>query len=257
MKLIVGNWKMNIGTRESSALSRGVLLGLRGQRVVPDVVVCPPFPSLGEVHKIVARSRVALGAQNVFWEDAGAFTGEVSARMLTELGVQYVIIGHSERRRHLRETDDMVHAKVVAAVRGKLTPIVCVGETQEQRSRGEAETVVAEQLRTALRHARFGREGLVVAYEPVWAIGTGESATPQDAVMMHEMIRRVLSEELAQDAAQKTRVIYGGSVDGGNAYAFLREPVIEGVLVGGASVKISQFNEIIKAASDVLEAQAA
>lgn len=255
MKLIIGNWKMNIGIRESAALSRGVLLAVRGQKVVPDVVVCPPFVALGEVRKIVARSRVALGAQNMHFEDSGAFTGEISARMLLELGVAYVIIGHSERRQHMHETNDMIHAKIIAALSHKLKPILCVGETHEERERGHSERAVAEQLRSALRHVKIGRDGLVVAYEPVWAIGTGEAATPADAVAMHEMIRRVIGEELPEDAAKNSPIIYGGSVDGANAYSFLREPAIQGVLVGNASVKISQFTEIIKAASDVLEAQ--
>ena len=254
-KIIVGNWKMNIGTRESIALARAVLLSLRGKKTVPDVVVCPPFVALGEVRKAVAKSRVALGAQNVFWEDQGAFTGEVSPRMLVELGVSHVIIGHSERRGHLRETDDMVHAKVMAALRHRLTPILCVGETSEQRKRGEAEQVVADQVRAALRHAKVGRERLLVAYEPIWAIGTGEAATPEDAVTMHELIRRVLQEELSADAAAGTKILYGGSVDGTNAYAFLREPMVQGVLVGGASVKITQFTEIVSAAIDAAEGE--
>jgi triosephosphate isomerase len=257
MKLIVGNWKMNIGSRESIALARAVLLAVRGKKTVPDIVVCPPFPSLGEVRKVVARTRVSLGAQNMFWEDTGAFTGEVSGRMLTELGVTHAIIGHSERRGHLHETDDMVHAKLVAAARNKLTPILCVGETHEQRERGEAEAVVSEQVRAAVRHVKFAREGLIVAYEPVWAIGTGEAATPKDAVLMHELIRRVLGEVMGADAANAVRILYGGSVDGENAYAFLREPAVNGVLVGGASVKISQFSEILNAASDVMEGQGA
>jgi triosephosphate isomerase len=254
MKLIVGNWKMTIGTRESIALARAVLLSTRGKRIVPDVVLCPSFVALGEVRKVLAKSRVTMGAQDVFWEDTGAFTGEVSPRMLLEFGVTHVIVGHSERREHLRETDDMVHAKVLACLRQNLVPILCVGETREQRQRGEAEAVVSEQVRAAVRHARVGREGLVVAYEPVWAIGAADAATPADAVMMHEMIRRILREELPAHTVN-VPVLYGGSVDGSHAYAFLREPAVDGVLVGGASVKISQWNEILKAASDVLEAQ--
>ncbi len=256
-KLIVGNWKMKIGTRESIALARGVLLALRGKRTVPEVVVCPPFVALGEVRKAVAKSRVALGAQNVFWEDDGAFTGEISPRMLTELGVTHVIVGHSERRAHLAETDEMVHAKLVAAARNKLTPILCVGETADERARGEAESKVAAQVRAAVRHVRFGREGFAVAYEPIWAIGTGESATPADAVAMHAHIRRILVAELDGPTAAKAPILYGGSVDGTNAFSFLREPEIGGVLVGGASVKIHQFIEILNAASDVIEGEQA
>lgn len=256
-KLIVGNWKMKIGTRESIALARGVLLALRGKRVVPDLVLCPPFVALGDVHKVVARSRVGLGAQNMFWEDEGAFTGEISPRMLTELGVTHVIVGHSERRSHLHETDEMIHAKLEAAVRNKLTAILCVGETADQREGGDAEKIVAAQVRAAVRQVRFGREGLMLAYEPIWAIGTGKAATPADAVAMHTLMRRALAEELDGPTAARTPILYGGSVDGTNAFSFLREPMVGGVLVGGASVKIHQFIEIMNAAIDVIEGESA
>lgn len=252
-KLIIGNWKMNIGVRESVALARAVLLSTRGKHVTPDIVLCPPFVALSEVRKVVARSRVALGAQNMFWEDAGPFTGEISPRMLVEMHCSHVIVGHSERRAHLAETDSMVHAKVVAAFRNKLTPILCVGETLEEHKRGEAEQIVASQLRAALQHTRPGQAGLVIAYEPVWAIGTGETETPQNTAIMLELIRRVLKEELPENIVKATPVIYGGSVDDANAYAFLREPEINGVLVGGASIHVRKFTEILNAAIDVME----
>lgn len=255
-KLIVGNWKMNIGVRESVALARAVLLSTRGKHVTPDIVLCPPFVALSEVRKVVARSRVALGAQNMFWEEAGSFTGEISPRMLVEMHCSHVIIGHSERRQHLLETDSMVHAKIVVAFQSKLTPILCVGETLEEHKRGEAEQVVASQLRAALQHTRPGQAGLAIAYEPVWAIGTGQAETPQNAAIMHELIRRVLKEELPEHVVKATPVLYGGSVDDANAYAFLREPEIDGVLVGGASVHSRKFAEILNAAEDVMEGQA-
>lgn len=252
-KLIVGNWKMNIGVRESVALARAVLLSTRGARLTPDIVLCPPFVALSEVRKVVARSRVSLGAQNMFWEDAGSFTGEISPRMLTEMHCSHVIVGHSERRQHLLETDSMVHAKVVAAFQSKLTPILCVGETLEEHKRGEAEQVVASQLRAALQHTRPSPAGLVVAYEPVWAIGTGVAAYPQDAVAIHALIRRLIKEEISESVAKVTPVLYGGSVDDANAFTFLREPEIDGVLVGGASVHSRKFVEIMNAATDVME----
>lgn len=256
MKTIVGNWKMNVGTRESVALARGVLLALRGKRTLPEVVACPPFVALSEVRKIVARSHVALGAQDVFWEETGAFTGEVSARMLTELGTTHVIVGHSERRAQLGETDETVNKKTLAALAHGLTPIICVGETAAEREAGEAEAVVKRELRTALHHVKLKpKDRLFVAYEPVWAIGSGTPATPADAVAMHRFIKSLLADFLPQQKDGQVGVLYGGSIDGKNAYAFLRENEIDGLLVGGASVKLNEFSDILAAAMDVLEGQ--
>jgi triosephosphate isomerase (TIM) len=255
MKTIVGNWKMNVGTRESVALARGILLALRGKKALPTVIACPPYTAIAEVRKVVARSHVLLGAQDVFWEEVGAFTGEVSVRMLGEHGVTHVIVGHSERRRVLGETDEMVGKKLACALGAGLVPILCVGEDKKERAEGKAEDVVGRQLTAALGSLTpKGRAKLMIAYEPVWAIGTGEAATPADAVAMHAFIR-AQAGKLLPSLASSTQVLYGGSVDGSNAYAFLREKEVDGVLVGGASVKLKEFSDILAAASEVIEAQ--
>jgi len=256
MKTIIANWKMNVGVRESVALARGTLLTLRGRRILPEVVICPPFIALSEVHKVVARSAVFLGAQNLFWEDHGAYTGEISGRMLTELGVSYVIIGHSERREYLGETDEMIRNKVAHALANQLNVILCVGETTAERKSG----VNRERVRTQLVHVLAGvrlksHERLMIAYEPVWAIGTGEIPEVADILAINEYIRSILTDVLPEMDANKIRVLYGGSVEGNNAYPFLREQKIDGLLVGGASVKLNQLKEIIDAASEVLDAQ--
>jgi triosephosphate isomerase len=256
MKTIIGNWKMNVGVRESVALARGTFLALRGRSLIPEVVICPPFVALSEVHKVAARSAVSIGAQNVFWEDHGAYTGEISGRMLTELGVSYVIIGHSERREHLSETDEMIKKKVLHALSNQLSVVLCVGETSQERKEGAQRERIGTQIARALSGVRLkNHERLLIAYEPVWAIGTGETPEVSEILSMHEHIRSVLSDVFPDIDSNKVRVLYGGSVDGGNAYPFLREKTIDGLLVGGASVKVNQFKEIIDAASEVLEAQ--
>lgn len=256
MKTIIGNWKMNVGVRESVALARGTLLALRGRKMVPDVVICPSFVALSEAHKVVARSSVALGAQNVFWEDQGAYTGEISPRMLTELGVAYVIVGHSERREHFGETDEMVGKKLARALEHGLTPVLCIGETKEQRDAGQQRNRLRDELVSALNGVRLKhRDRLFVAYEPIWAIGTRQTPEVADVKATHGFIREMLAEIFSSTDSKAIQVLYGGSVDGENAYAFLREDEVDGVLVGGASVKLNQFKDIIAAASEVLEAQ--
>lgn len=245
---------MNVGVRESVALARGTLLTLRGRSKIPEVVICPPFVALSEVHKVVAHSAAQLGAQDVFWEDQGAYTGEISARMLTELGVNFVIVGHSERREHLCETDEMIKQKVSRTLANQLSVILCVGETEKEREQGITRERVRSQLAQALADARLkDANRLLVAYEPVWAIGTGATPEVAEVVSIHEFIRSVLTDLFPNIDAQKVRVLYGGSVDGVNAYPFLRERQIDGLLVGGASVKINQFKEIIASASEVIE----
>lgn len=256
MKTIIANWKMNVGVRESVALARGTLLTLRGRKLVPELVICPPFVALSEVHKVVARSAVGLGAQNVSWADAGAYTGEISARMLAELGVTHTIIGHSERRELLHETDEMVNKKVLHALAAQLIPIVCVGESSDERQSRKTQEVIAHQLKTALQNVRLrGSDQLLIAYEPVWAIGTGEAASVSEILETHLFVRSLLQELFGIHNHGQVRVLYGGSVDHENAYSFLRESEVDGVLVGGASVKINQFKDIVLAACEVLEAQ--
>ncbi len=256
MKTIIANWKMNVGVRESVALARGTLLTVRGRKVIPELIICPPFVALGEVRKVVARSAAKLGAQNMSWERKGAMTGEISSRMLQELNVTHAIIGHSERRHKLGETDDMVHQKIEHAISEKIIPILCVGETAEERKAGEAREVVKTQIAKAFSGIRLHDSDLVyVAYEPVWAIGTGDAAEIGDVLEMHEYIRTILGEVFSLLPEENLRVLYGGSVDGENAYQLMRESQVDGVLVGGASVKLNQFSKIVDASVDVLEAQ--
>lgn len=255
MKIVIGNYKMQVGTRESVALARGVLHGIRGSETLPDIVICPTYTALGEVRKVLARSHIALGAQNVAAVPAGAMTGEVSAAQLADAGCTYALIGHSERRAALGETDTMVHDKISQALAQAITPIVCVGEAKEVRDAGRAEEVVAAQVRAAFSGIRPPkRMKAVVAYEPLWAIGTGTSATPADVIAMHRIIRKAVHEVVDIDDADVV-VVYGGSVDGANAYSLLREREIDGVLVGGASVKIHEFLAVIAAAAEVIDAQ--
>lgn len=252
MKTVIGNWKMEVGTRESIALARGALLSVRGKRVIPELIICPPFTALSEVRKVVARSSVSLGAQDMFWEDSGAYTGEVSPRMLEEHGVSHVILGHSERRQILGEIDEMINKKADTALGHGLTPIICIGETKEQRDAGEAQSVVENQVRAVLKDLVLkGKDEIMLAYEPIWAIGSGESAQATDAIEMHKVIRRIVNDVMGEGA--KVKILYGGSVNDENAYSFLRESEIDGVLVGGASVKMSQFTKIVDAAADVME----
>lgn len=254
MKYIIGNYKMHLTGRESAALARGVLHGIRGSEVLPEIVICPSYTALGEVRKVIARSHVVLGAQNVAATPAGPYTGEVSAAQLADVGCTHVLVGHSERRHGLGEGDAAVQSKLVEALAAGVTPILCVGETHDERSAGKAEDVAARQVRAGLQGASFPkRVKCIIAYEPVWAIGSGSAATPDDAVAMHRVIRRAAGE--AGVAADSCVVLYGGSVDGSNAYTFLRERDVDGVLVGGASLKVHEFLAIITAAVDVLQAQ--
>lgn len=255
MKTVIGNWKMNVGTRESVALARGVILALRGKKTLPEVVICPPFVAFSDVRKIIARSSVAMGAQNMFWEESGSFTGEISPRQMLELGISHVILGHSERRQILLETDEMVNKKFRLALSQKLMPIICVGETKEERDSGRAKDIVAAQLHGAFSGVPIrGADQFFIAYEPIWAIGTGEAAEPNDAVEMHSFIKEHLKTVLGNEGIE-ARVLYGGSVNPENAYDFLRESLVDGVLVGGASVKLQQFASILNAAMDVVEGQ--
>jgi triosephosphate isomerase (TIM) len=257
MKTIIANWKMNVGVRESVALARATLLTLRGRRVIPELVVCPPYVALSEVRKVVARSHVALGSQNMSWEAQGSFTGEISPRMLEELGVSHVLIGHSERRQLLHEDDDIINRKLKKALDHDLVPVLCIGESAQQREAGDARDVINAQLARGLDGARLNRtDRLFVAYEPIWAIGKGKSAELGQVLEMHGYIRDILAGLFSGIDEGQVRVLYGGSVDADNAYRFLREDQVDGVLVGSASIKINQFNDIVSAASEVLEARA-
>lgn len=257
MKTIIANWKMNVGVRESVALARGALLTLRGRKAIPHLVICPPFIALSEVRKVVARSSADLGAQNVFWESSGSYTGEISTRMLQEVGVSHVIVGHSERRRDLGETDEMIAKKVRQVLSDHMNPVVCIGETKQEREQGNTREIIQDQLSAAIHGIKLPPSvEIFIAYEPVWAIGSGDSASVGDVIEVHQFIRSILTEWFG-DESSRFHILYGGSVDGENAYGFLRETEIDGVLVGSASIKINQFKGIVGAAVEVLDAQQA
>ncbi len=254
MKIVIANWKMNLTVRESVALARGVLRGIRGKVKLPEIVLCPSFPALGEMRKIMARSKINLGAQNVHWEPSGAQTGEVSTRQLAESKVSHVIVGHSERRA-LGETDEMVNKKIKAVMDSKMIPVLCLGEPAGVRKKGgdEAAAYVQDQLKASLDGVRFNNKPFFIAYEPIWSISSSfvKQATPEEVVNMHEVIRSELDKTYGHDDTTKVHIIYGGSINKANAHSFLREPAVEGVLVGSASIKLSEFNEIIKVATEV------
>jgi triosephosphate isomerase len=245
--IVAGNWKMNTTVDEAIALVECMVPELRRLATV-ERVVCPPFVSLVPVRKRLRETGVLLGAQNMFYEDKGAYTGEVSPVMLKGLA-DYVILGHSERRQYFGETDEIVNRKVRAALRHELRPILCVGETLEERERGETRHVVGRQVRGALADLREA-PGLVVAYEPVWAIGTGRQPTPEDAGEVIAFIRSVLAECLGPDAARSTRIQYGGSVTPENFPPFIAHPEIDGALVGGASLKAESFVALVRQAAE-------
>ncbi|WP_153557950.1 triose-phosphate isomerase [Roseimaritima sediminicola] len=246
--LIAGNWKMNTRRDSAAALAKGVVDGLSDSTDV-EVVLCPPSVYLAAVEECVVGTHVALGGQNLCAEGDGAFTGEVNAAMLTDIGCGYVILGHSERRQLFGETDADVSKKLHAALAGNLIPIVCVGETQQQRETGETEQVVREQVKGSLAGLDEARAaGIVIAYEPVWAIGTGLTATPEQAEAVHAFIRKLLAEDFGEDVAGQIRLQYGGSVKPANAKELLGQENIDGALVGGASLKAEDFLQIIAAA---------
>ncbi len=244
--LVVGNWKMHGALAEARELAQSVRDGLKRPRGV-EVVVCPPFTALAAVAEVLAGSAIALGAQNCHWEPNGAFTGEVSPAMLADLGCRWVLLGHSERRQIFRETDEEINRKVGGALRHGLRPVLCVGETADERRQGLTFTVVEGQLRAGwagLSAEDIGRCAL--AYEPVWAIGTGVNAAPSQAAEVHGYLRGLVSELGSKELAQSVRILYGGSVKAENAATLTQEPDIDGVLVGGASLQAPSFIAIAK-----------
>lgn len=245
--IIVGNWKMHTTAEECSALCRAVRDRIDGVAGV-DAAVCPPFPFLGEAKAALAGSSVGLGAQNVHWAEKGAFTGEVSPLMLRGL-VDYAIIGHSERRQYFCETDETVNQRLKAALAHGLTPIVCVGETQEQREAGQTEEVLERQVRAALDGAAW-TGACVLAYEPIWAIGTGLAASASQANEAIAFIRQLVADASTPQAAEATRIQYGGSVKADNAAELFGQAEIDGALVGGASLDPDAFAAIVRAAAD-------
>jgi triosephosphate isomerase len=244
--IIAGNWKMNKTVAESLDLVRGLKLELANIKEV-DIVISPPFTALSEVSKAILDSNIRLGAQNMSENNVGAFTGEIASVMLKEFSVRYVILGHSERRQYQKETDALIAKKAAAVHAASLKPIVCVGETLEEREGGHMEKVLETQVRGSL--AGLTKEQMsetIVAYEPVWAIGTGKTATTAQAQEAHAYIRRLLVKNFDEAVARRVRIQYGGSVKPSNARELMSQPDVDGALVGGASLEARNFSDIIK-----------
>jgi triosephosphate isomerase (TIM) len=250
-KIIAANWKMNLTQAEAASFVETFLLEISESTDV-EIIIVPPFTALAAVNAALEQAQhIKVGAQNMHWERSGAFTGEISPAMLRDLFVRYVVLGHSERRTLFGETDEIVNRKVRSAHEAMLRPIVCVGETLEQRERGDVEKVLGTQLRGSL--AELGGKELqetVIAYEPVWAIGTGKTATADQAQEAHAFIRRTLGEISDEATADKIRIQYGGSVKPDNARTLMSQPDIDGALVGGASLDPRSFAQIVQAAGE-------
>lgn len=244
-KLIVGNWKMNGGLAANQALLDGLRAGLGAVR--SRAAVCVPHPYLAQVQLLLAGSPIALGAQDVSAHVSGAFTGEVSAGMLRDFGVRYCIVGHSERRQYHGETDEVVALKAKQALAQGITPIVCVGETLAQREAGQTEAVVKRQLAAVIHENGHCISEIVVAYEPIWAIGTGQTATPEQAQQVHAVLRAQIRAATAH--AQRVSILYGGSMNAANAADLLAQPDVDGGLIGGAALKAPDFLSMLKTAS--------
>ena len=244
-KLIAGNWKMNGGLAANEALLKALIAGA-GSQAGCDIAVAVPMPYLAQVQALTAGTSIALSAQDVSAHESGAFTGETSAAMLKEFGARYVLVGHSERRQYHGETDAVVAAKTQRALAAGITPIVCVGETLEEREAGATESVVKRQLAAVIHANGHCITEIVVAYEPVWAIGTGKTASPEQAQQVHAVLRAQLAA--ATQGAAGMKLLYGGSMNAANAAELLSQPDIDGGLVGGASLKVADFLQIISAA---------
>jgi len=243
--LIVANWKCNpVSLREAKRLFNSVKKGIKDFKGA-EVIICPPFIYLPELNS--RRSKIKLGAQNCFWEDGGAFTGEISAKMLQSLGCKYVIIGHSERRGYFKETDSMANRKMISALQNKLKPILCIGETEEEKNKGDFSKVIRSQIEKSLKKIPRARiTDIAIAYEPIWAIGTGKACRPAQAQVTNLLIRKVISSLYSRNVAEKMPVLYGGSVNKDNALSYLRESQMAGLLIGGASLRPKEFIRIIK-----------
>ncbi|MDB4038311.1 triose-phosphate isomerase [Candidatus Thioglobus sp.] len=243
--IIAGNWKMNASKASVKSLIGGILSGMEG--VNSEVLVCVPFPYMSQVESLIEGSNLKLGAQNININSSGAFTGEVSADMIKDFGAKHVIVGHSERRSLYGETSSVVAEKTKAALGAGLFPLLCVGESLEQREAGKTETVVAEQINAVIELVGIESfDSIIIAYEPVWAIGTGMTATPEQAQAVHFFIRNLLGES-SENIAQKTPILYGGSMNAGNAVELISCPDIDGGLIGGAALKAEDFLQICKA----------
>lgn len=248
-KMIAGNWKMNMDLTESQNLISRLTSGLIGKKLNCEVIICPPFTSLSEAYTLIKNTPIKLGAQNMYFEQSGAFTGEISAKMLKSVGCEFVIIGHSERRTIFRETDGFINEKLKAALAAGLNPIFCIGETLEEREAGKEKEVLKKQLSEGLDEISVDQmRKIIIAYEPVWAIGTGKTATPSQAEEMHDYIRNYIKDDFTDEIAANLIIQYGGSVKPENARELLSQKDIDGALVGGACLKADLFIGIIESA---------
>lgn len=246
-KLIAGNWKMNCLTADGMALAKGIAAAVKQKKYNCDFLICPPFTILGAVKKCLRGTKIALGAQDVHFADKGAHTGDISPLMLTDLGCTHVIVGHSERRADHFETDELVCKKAAAAHAAGLCTVICIGETGKQRDAGEALKVCTSQVKNSVP-SDSDYKNTVIAYEPVWAIGTGKTPTPADVEEVHKAVRDALAEKFGKAAANKFRILYGGSVKPANAAQMLALPDVDGALIGGASLKAEDFISIAEKA---------
>jgi triosephosphate isomerase len=247
-KLIAGNWKMNKDIHATAVFIDELKVRMKDFRNEVDVVICPPYTSLVVAKSLIKGSPLKLGAQNMSQYDDGAYTGEISAKMLTAIGCEYVILGHSERRQYFKETNELINEKIKAALKVGLIPIVCVGEKLEERESNITDKIITAQLKGVLSELPSAEiEKIILAYEPVWAIGTGKSATPEQANQVHKLIRKLVSQLYSWSIAEKLIILYGGSVNAANALELLSQSDIDGALVGGASLKSDGFMSIIQA----------
>jgi len=249
--LIAGNWKMNNTVQESVKFSKELIAKINDSDCV-DIMIAPTFTALFPVGEQLKGSCLKLGSQNIYWEKSGAFTGEISADMLKSCGVEYTIIGHSERRQYFGETNETVNKRIITAIDNSFIPVFCIGESLEEREGGKEEAVVKSQLVEGLKGiAKEKLTDLVVAYEPVWAIGTGRTATPEQAQAMHKFIRETVAEIFDTEFAEQLIIQYGGSLKPANAQELLSQPDIDGGLIGGAALQADSFSEIIRIASEI------
>jgi len=252
-KLVIGNWKMNQSFEEAEDLATAIQEAIEGIHMQTEVVICPPFPYLELVSDVADESNFSTGAQNCSQYTYGAYTGEVSAPMLASMGIDFCIVGHSERRKYFNETNEMIAAKINCLLDEQMIPVLCCGETLEERNQGNHFQVVEKQITECLFHLQKEKiEHVVIAYEPVWAIGTGVTATSAQAEEMHKFIRSLIEKKYGSELAYNTYILYGGSCNPKNALELFSQPDVDGGLIGGASLKSADFVQIIEAAETVI-----
>lgn len=246
--ILIANWKMQLLNKQAKEIATGLKNIVKENTNNVEVVLCPSFTALSGLNKIIKDSSIKLGAQNVFYHESGAYTGEISPLQLKELGVEYIIVGHSERRQYLKETDADVNLKIKTCLKNNLIPIVCVGETFEERSSGKTEVTLIRQLTNGLKDIKLNeQEKIIIAYEPVWVIGRGQAVEPEEAKRIAQVISKVLLDFFPPEIIKNNiTVLYGGSVDASNVNNFIVDNLLSGVLVGGASLNIEKFSAIIK-----------